>query len=265
MRLHINKPIPFTSIARQSLAAGLALSAVALFLFVEPHDALTKADLIGFATCHQIPERSLHIDGHQLPLCARCTGIYIGMLSGWLWLIARKRTRAAQLPPREIAIVLFGFIVLMGIDGLNSLMMLIPGAPHLYETDNWMRLFTGSLYGIAISALLTPYVTVTLWREPTGERTLKSWGEVLLLVNVAGAIAMLALSQASFLLWPLVAISMLGVVGLMSLMNTSIVTVLAGKANAYSGWRELLRPGLFGLALALVEFTLIGALRVGVL
>jgi hypothetical protein len=88
---------------------------------------------------------------------------------------------------------------------------------------------------------------------------------VLLLVNVAGATAMLALSQASFLLWPLVAISMLGVVGLMSLMNTSIVTVLAGKANAYSGWRDLLRPGLIGLALALVEFTLIGALRVGVL
>jgi len=185
------------------------------------------------------------------------------MLSGWLWLIARRRTRAAQLPPRDITIVLIGFIVLMGIDGLNSLMMLIPGAPHLYETDNWMRLLTGSLYGIAISALLTPYVTVTLWREPTGERTLKSWGEVLLLANVAGAIAMLALSQPSFLLWPLVAISMVGVVGLMSLMNTSIVTVLAGKANAYLGWRDLLRPGLFGLALALVEFMLIGALRVG--
>jgi uncharacterized membrane protein len=156
MRLIIGRPIPFTSIARQSLAAGLALSAVALFLFVEPHDALTKADLIGFATCHQIPERSLHIDGHQLPLCARCTGIYIGMLSGWLWLIARRRTRAAQLPPREITIVLFGFIVLMGIDGLNSLMMLIPGAPHLYETDNWMRLFTGSLYGIAIRPASAP-------------------------------------------------------------------------------------------------------------
>jgi len=205
----------------------------------------------------------LHINGHQLPLCARCTGIYIGMLSGWLWIIARRRTRAAQLPPRPMTIVLFGFIVIMGLDGLNSLMMLIPGAPHVYETDNWMRLFTGSLYGIAISALLTPYVTVTLWREPTGDRTLQGWGELLLLANIAIVLAMLALSQASFLLWPLVTISMVGVVGLMALMNTSIVTVLAGKVNAYSGWRDLFVPGMIGIALALAEFTLIDALRAG--
>ena len=28
--------------------------------------------------CHQIPERSFHVDGHQLPVCARCLGIYAG-------------------------------------------------------------------------------------------------------------------------------------------------------------------------------------------
>jgi hypothetical protein len=156
--------------------------------------------------------------------------------------------------------VLIGFIAVMGVDGLNSTAMLV-GLPHPYATENWMRLFTGSLYGIAISALLTPYITVTLWREPTGQRTLYGWGELLLLVNVAAVLVMLALTQVSALLWPLVIVSVLGVLGLMAAMNTSIVVMLTARANTYAGWRDLLAPGLAGVGLALAEFVAIGALR----
>lgn len=30
--------------------------------------------------CHQMPERSFFIKGWQMPVCARCTGVYIGKL-----------------------------------------------------------------------------------------------------------------------------------------------------------------------------------------
>jgi hypothetical protein len=33
---------------------------------------------IGSVVCHQLPERSFDLWGRQLPVCARCTGIYIG-------------------------------------------------------------------------------------------------------------------------------------------------------------------------------------------
>ncbi|HEY7789580.1 MAG TPA: DUF2085 domain-containing protein [Vicinamibacterales bacterium] len=42
----------------------------------------------GSVICHQRPERSFHLDGVQLPVCARCTGIYLaapfGALFGWI-------------------------------------------------------------------------------------------------------------------------------------------------------------------------------------
>ena len=33
---------------------------------------------IGALICHQLPERSFHFWGAQLPVCARCTGLYAG-------------------------------------------------------------------------------------------------------------------------------------------------------------------------------------------
>jgi hypothetical protein len=46
----------------------------------------------GSVICHQRPERSFHLLGAQLPVCARCIGIYVGaaVMAG-LWL-----TRAAK-------------------------------------------------------------------------------------------------------------------------------------------------------------------------
>ena len=34
--------------------------------------------LVASFVCHQLPERSFHLNGSQLPVCARCLGIYAG-------------------------------------------------------------------------------------------------------------------------------------------------------------------------------------------
>jgi uncharacterized membrane protein len=52
------------------------------------------ADLIfavGSVICHQRPDRSFFLDGQQLPVCARCTGLYLSGAIGLLaWLIWRR-------------------------------------------------------------------------------------------------------------------------------------------------------------------------------
>jgi uncharacterized membrane protein len=51
--------------------------------------------LAGSLVCHQLPDRSLHLAGMQLPVCARCTGLYVGGALGsigWLaWRLVRSR------------------------------------------------------------------------------------------------------------------------------------------------------------------------------
>lgn len=57
---------------RHLLAIGLLLWVV--LLFAAP-GALFP---IGHFICHQRPERSFFVGGQQLPVCARCTGLYVG-------------------------------------------------------------------------------------------------------------------------------------------------------------------------------------------
>jgi uncharacterized membrane protein len=50
----------------------------------------------GAVVCHQLPERSFALGGRQWPVCARCSGLYLGAALGALaWLLAR-RTLAAR-------------------------------------------------------------------------------------------------------------------------------------------------------------------------
>jgi len=74
--------------AVRALAATAILWSVALFaaayaLGRMPGSALSSGLAaavygIGSVLCHQRPERSFHVWSVQLPVCARCTGIYVG-------------------------------------------------------------------------------------------------------------------------------------------------------------------------------------------
>jgi uncharacterized membrane protein len=69
---------------------------------------------IGSLICHQRPERSFFWGGHQFPVCARCTGLYlssaIGLL-GWIGLKAARRWQRLPLDPRTARTVMIAAAV----------------------------------------------------------------------------------------------------------------------------------------------------------
>ncbi len=69
-----------------------------------PAFALTIYKAFSFV-CHQIPERSFHLAGHQFAVCSRCTGLYSGFAAAALvYPLARSLTRTDT--PRRLWLIL---------------------------------------------------------------------------------------------------------------------------------------------------------------
>jgi uncharacterized membrane protein len=64
------------------------------------HPKIAFALYYAFGTfCHQLPERSFFIAGHQFAVCARCTGLYAGFGLFVLLYPAIRPLRSTEVPP----------------------------------------------------------------------------------------------------------------------------------------------------------------------
>jgi uncharacterized membrane protein len=62
--------------------AALAWLALLIATPIGPTSLATLMYSVGAFICHQIPDRSFHLGGFQIPVCARCLGIYAGFALG---------------------------------------------------------------------------------------------------------------------------------------------------------------------------------------
>jgi len=243
------------------LSWGIPLLIVMAFVLAPPWSVLDKTRLVGYAVCHQIPERSFFAAGEQLPLCSRCSGTFLGALAGFVLLTARGRRRAANLPPLPITIALIGFILAMAVDGVNSYLTFFPGAFHLYEPHNLLRLATGTLSGLALGNFIYPVLNYALWRDATEEPALHSFKELGLMVLVAGTLSGLVALELPLLLYPLAVLSTLGVLVLLGSVNAVLALTLTRRDGRATRWRHIAWPALVGLAAAFVEIAVIDLAR----
>ncbi len=106
-------------------------------------------DWLGSLICHQLPERSLMINETVLPVCARDTGIYIGMFVSLVYLMIKKRWKCDKPPALKITVILCLMIIPMGVDGVSSYL-------GLRSTTNIIRIITGALFGMTLPFFLMP-------------------------------------------------------------------------------------------------------------
>ena len=257
-------PVSKWSLIPKFLFIGIPAAIISLFIVATPPGLWEKARLIGYALCHQLPQRSFFFNEYQSPLCARCTGMYLGFFIGLVFLIIRRRTHSARMPTAAIVSVLIGFITIMGVDGINSTISVIPGAPQLYHTTNLHRILTGTLFGIAMCMLLFPVFSTAIWQQPSGDRTVKHWRELIVLVLVAFAIDAVVLTQADWLFYPITILSIAGPLLLLGFMGAIIVLTMRNLANSVDRWRQLTVPMFAGVALGLVLITLMDFFRASI-
>ncbi len=116
------------------------------------------------AVCHQIPERSFHLDGLPLGVCSRCTGIYAGFIAGLLVYPFARSLRNRQMPSR--------FWMLPAV--LPALIDFSGGFFGLFTNTFFSRTATGALLGaVAAFYILPGFVSIFsdfsteifLWRK----------------------------------------------------------------------------------------------------
>jgi uncharacterized membrane protein len=243
------------------VAVALAVLVIVLFIEVPPSTVLGKADVVGYAICHRITERSFILGGRQLPLCARCTGTFLGVILGLVAMLLLGRRRASYLPPAGVLGILLIFTGFWAFDGANSYLTFFPGAPHLYEPRNWLRLTTGMFNGLTLISFAFPIFNFTLWREPLKERAIKNVWELAAILPVAAVLIYVVQAEVAWLLYPLAILSTLGVVLMLVLINSIIAAVLLRREAYARTWLQALVPVTVGTAMAILEMTAMVLLR----
>lgn len=152
-----------------------------LLFFAAPWSWQHKAHAALHGLCAQTPSHTLQLGGHPLPFDSRMTGIYGGFLVTMFVLLLRRRHLAGRLPSIPTIATLALFVVAMGVDGFNSLLLDMRTA-HLYTPDNRLRLLTGTGSGIAIACVVCYLFAISLWRHTDYTRRVVEPRDLLILL-----------------------------------------------------------------------------------
>lgn len=254
-----NHRFPFQLNRTALIGILLFSSLLAVWLYLTPPGLLGKADAIGYAVCHRISARSFHLGERQLPLCARCSGMYTGAFIGFLFQVLKGRQ--GGFPQKRFLFSLGFLLALFGIDGVNSYLHLFPNFPSLYEPNNVFRLVTGTGVGVGMAVVLMPIVHQSLWVDWNPEPAIRTWLDLAILLGSAFAVSTLMLTENPLLLYPLALISAATVVLILGLIYTIIWVMVFKKENAFSRWFDVTGYLGMGFGVAILQILAIDIVR----
>lgn len=239
---------------------------VFIWLYFTPPGVWGKADAIGYSVCHRIAERSFIINGRQLPLCARCTGQFLGAMLALIYqaVIGKRRMGRPALGVIAILVILF---ITYAIDGLNSYLHLtplveaFPSLPRLYEPSNLLRLLTGTGIGLVIGAALYPSFNSVIWQKPDPRPALGDFKSLAGLILLSLGLDALLLLNIPWIMLTMAILSALATLTLLALVYTIVVVMLFHQENRAERLLHVVMPFIAGLGIALLQIAVFDLLR----
>lgn len=247
-------PAPAAARSRRRLAAAILPGALlGLWLAATPAGLLGKADAVAYAVCHRIELRSFALGERALPLCARCSGMYLGTLLAAAYFMARRRGRATEFPSLPLLGALAALAAAFAVDGANSYLSFFTGQGLLYPPSNTGRLITGTGLGLGLGTLVYAGFNQVAWRTGRALPALRSGGDLAALLALAGLMILALHSGNPLILYPLALLSSLTVLGLLTIVYTTLTLVVLRRDNQADRWGQLAAPLTAGLTLALLQ------------
>lgn len=245
-----------------------AVLIIGTWLWVTPPGLFGKANALGYAVCHRIEERSFHYhNGEALPLCARCSGMYLGAVLGILFQFI-VAPRLGGMPRWQVWVPLGLWGLSFAFDGVNSYLYLMQSLspermgwlPVLYTPNNTLRLFTGFGAGLCIAAAVYPSFTQTFWRAWQGLPALNI-RRLAVLAALTMGVMLLVMLDTDFVLYPAAFISAGGILLVLTMVYSMVWVMVMRLENSFEAWRETWLPLLAGLTVAMLQIVVIDLFR----
>lgn len=248
-----------SGLLQPALGRSLIFIAVGLmvlgWLLATPPGLLGKADAVGYAVCHRIDVRSFHIGDRQLPLCARCTGMFMGALLGLAYQYFTAGRRAGM-PHWSLWPIFAVFAAAFAVDGVNSYLHLFPGAPGLYEPSNLARLLSGTGMGLVIAFVIYPAFNQTVWRSIDPRPAVNGYRSLGAVLVLALLMVWMVYIENPFLLFFWALFSALGVIVLLVMIYTVFWLMLIRADNQIEKFAQLAFPLALGFGTAIAQIAL---------
>ena len=250
----------FQRLPSRTLLALVTAAVLIGWLLNTPPGLAGKADAVGYAICHQIYERSFTVNGQAIALCARCTGMYLGVVVAVVYQFFLGKRRA-EWPHSKFLVVLGVFFLAFAVDGSNSALKLFLGDGLLYEPSNTMRVITGMGMGLTLGVMVLPTFNQTIWKAYDPRPYFEGWKQFGGLVAAGAAAVLLILTESPVILIPFSYISAFGVVLILVLLYSMILMVIFDRENHVERPKDFLPWLLAGLLVAFLHIGMIDYIR----
>jgi len=242
------------------IAVSMAAAAITVaFLRSTPPGFFGKIDNIGSSVCHQIPSHAFRNESFQMPLCARCTGLYTGALIGLL--LTRRSEKHHAFPKGFTLWFLVALFLLWAGDSLNSFISAFINRPFLYETTNLTRILSGLGMGLVMAVALRTLLAATVWKDGQSLPVLGSPRLLLAYFLCAAIAAGLLWTQETLVLKIFSIASIFSVVLVITTLYTVFWVLLFKRDNTFTNWKSLAKFGMLGYATAAAQIVLLADFR----
>ncbi|WP_165423750.1 DUF2085 domain-containing protein [Ktedonosporobacter rubrisoli] len=246
------------------LSLLLYLALLAGLVLLPGPSLLERLRWLDSGICAQMATHTFYPGGEPLPLCARNTGIYLGFIVSLALLHITGKGHAQQLPPGRLCAILVSGVILLALDGLNSLALDL-GLPHLYQPHNLLRLASGLVTGLALAALSLPIINRLLWCEYSEQRSISSWSALFPFIFMLIICFFAVASQNIVVLYPLALLSTAGLLSALSIVNLLVIITISKREETFEHYLQLLPLFSIALLLSIGEMLILAQLKLALL
>jgi len=152
-------------------------------------------------------------------------------------------------------------LLFFAVDAINSFFNSRPDAGYLYPSQNWLRLISGTTFGLAIPLLLVPIFNQTIWTESIDEPSVGTFRQYFLMLAVALLLDLAILADIAWVRFIFAILTIGTIVFLLSMVYTVLWVIIFKKEYQFKKFNQLWIWFVAGFGTTFLQISIFDAIR----